>query len=205
MGIETLKSFGVGSDTPTTATLDALAARGVSFNNMWAQPVCSPTRATMMTGRYGFRTGVGGPTGDREARGEIPDPPAVPEGLGALTNTGDAGAAGGMGVGMGAGMGMGGDGPQGSRWGITLDEFTLTQAFNTHPELGYDKAAIGKWHLSDVRNGWQDHPNLIGFDHFSGLVRCCVEDYYGWVKLINGEFSTQTGYAPTDKVDDAIT
>ena len=67
-----------------------------------------------------------------------------------------------------------------------------------------DKAAIGKWHLADVRNGWEDHPNIIGFDHFSGSVRCCVESYFAWVQLINGEFSTRTGYAVTDKVDDAI-
>jgi arylsulfatase len=39
MGIETLASFGVGENTAKTATLDALAERGVSFNNMWAQPV----------------------------------------------------------------------------------------------------------------------------------------------------------------------
>ncbi|MDE0371864.1 MAG: sulfatase-like hydrolase/transferase, partial [Rhodospirillales bacterium] len=62
----------------------------------------------------------------------------------------------------------------------------------------------GKWHLSDVRNGWQDHPNLVGFDHFSGLVRCCPESYFAWVHLENGDFSTRTGYAVTDKVDDAI-
>ncbi len=192
MGIETLASFGVGTDTPKTAALDALAERGVSFTNMWAQPVCSPTRATIMTGRYGFRTGVGGPTGDGDARGEIPEPPPVPAGVVEFPRRG----------GMGGGMGGGGTG--GARWGIALDEFTLTQAFNTRPDLGYDKAAIGKWHLSDVRNGWQDHPNLIGFDHFSGLVRCCVESYFAWVKLINGEFSTQTGYAVSDKVDDDI-
>ncbi len=35
MGIETLASFGVGTDTPKTAALDALAERGVSFTNMW--------------------------------------------------------------------------------------------------------------------------------------------------------------------------
>ena len=200
MGIETIGSFGVGADTPTTATLDALAERGVRFNNMWAQPVCTPTRATIMTGRYGFRTGVGGPTGDNEARGYMPDPPPVPEGLGVPIGMGDGGM-GGMAAGGMAGGGMGAAGP---RWGISLEEFTLPQVFNTRPDLGYDKAAIGKWHLSDVRNGWEDHPNLIGFDHFSGLVRCCVENFFGWVKLVNGEFSTETGYAPTAKIDDAI-
>lgn len=193
MGVETLASFGVGTQTPRTATLDALAERGVRFTNMWSQSMCSPTRATILTGRYGFRTGVGGPTGDNIARGPMPEPPPVPAGV--------------VEFGMGAGMGMGAMGAgtdTGGRWGIALDEFTLTQAFATRPDLGYDKAAIGKWHLSDVRNGWQDHPNLVGFDHFSGLVRCCVESYFAWVHLENGEFSTRTGYAVSDKVDEAI-
>lgn len=193
MGIETLGSFGVGADTPTTATLDALAEGGVSFNNMWAQPVCSPTRATILTGRYGFRTGVGAPVGP-ETLGHIPEPPAVPSDNPVSID---------MGMGMGS---MGASGRRGGviRWGITLDEFTLTQAFNTRPDLGYDKAAFGKWHLADTRNGWNEHPNLIGFDHFAGPLNCCVENFAGWVKVTNGEFSTETGYAPTAKVDDAI-
>ena len=140
MGIETLGSFGVGSDTPTTATLDALAARGLSFNNMWAQPVCSPTRATILTGRYGFRTGVGGPTGDSIARGFIPEPPPVPAGVVEVS---------GMGGGMGMGMGAPTDEDPPGRWGITLDEFTLTQAFNTASRLPlrqgrYRKMASGR-------------------------------------------------------------
>ena len=63
MGVETLRSFGVGADPAATPNLDKLAASGVRFNKYWVQPVCSPTRATMMTGRYGFRTGVGRPAG----------------------------------------------------------------------------------------------------------------------------------------------
>jgi arylsulfatase A-like enzyme len=36
-----------------------LLNRGVVFNNAWANPLCSPTRAGMLTGRYSFRNGVG--------------------------------------------------------------------------------------------------------------------------------------------------
>ncbi len=43
---------------PPTPTINALAARGVRFANACAYPVCSPTRAAMLTGRYAFRTGV---------------------------------------------------------------------------------------------------------------------------------------------------
>ena len=41
-----------------TPNLDALAAGGVKFNTAWATPMCSPTRALMVTGRYASRTGV---------------------------------------------------------------------------------------------------------------------------------------------------
>ena len=199
MGVETLASFGVGTQTPRTATLDALAERGVRFTNMWSQSMCSPTRATILTGRYGFRTGVGGPTGDGEARGPMPEPPPVPAGVV------EFGMGAGTGMGMGMGMGFTFTGiADGARWGIGRDEFALTQALSAGPDPGYDKAAFGKWHLADVRNGWQDHPNLVGFDHFSGLIRCCPESYFAWVHLENGEFSTRSGYAVTDKVDEAI-
>lgn len=46
-----------------TPTLDTLAATGVRFANAWANPVCSTTRATIQTGRFSFRTGIGGALG----------------------------------------------------------------------------------------------------------------------------------------------
>ena len=44
---------------PPTPNLTALARQGVLFPRAWASPTCSPTRAGILTGRYGFRTGVG--------------------------------------------------------------------------------------------------------------------------------------------------
>ena len=46
-----------GGDFPTPH-LDALAATGVNMRRMYVQPVCSPTRSALMTGRYPFRTGL---------------------------------------------------------------------------------------------------------------------------------------------------
>ena len=43
-----------------TRHIDALAARGVRFLDFHAQPVCSPTRAALMTGRYPQRAGIDG-------------------------------------------------------------------------------------------------------------------------------------------------
>ena len=37
---------------------DRIARQGMVFNNAWAQPSCSPTRAAMITGLYGKKTGV---------------------------------------------------------------------------------------------------------------------------------------------------
>ena len=42
-----------------TPNIDALAAAGVNFTQAWSHPVCSPTRSEILTGRYGFRTGIG--------------------------------------------------------------------------------------------------------------------------------------------------
>lgn len=41
-----------------TPQIDQLAEQGVLFRNAWANAVCSPTRASILTGRYAFRHGV---------------------------------------------------------------------------------------------------------------------------------------------------
>jgi arylsulfatase A-like enzyme len=43
----------------STPAMSALAAEGIVYENLWATPCCSPTRAALLTGRYGHRTGVG--------------------------------------------------------------------------------------------------------------------------------------------------
>ncbi len=46
-----------GSDI-RTPTLDRLAAAGARLEQFYAQPMCTPTRAALMTGRYPFRYGL---------------------------------------------------------------------------------------------------------------------------------------------------
>ncbi len=46
---------------PATPILDGLAATGVRFTHAWAEPQCSPTRASLHTGQHPFRHGVGAP------------------------------------------------------------------------------------------------------------------------------------------------
>ena len=50
-------------DTIAMPNVRRLLKRGVRFKYGWSNPVCSPTRAGMMTGRYSFRTGVGNAIG----------------------------------------------------------------------------------------------------------------------------------------------
>jgi arylsulfatase A-like enzyme len=59
LGVDMVERYGEGPDPAKTPTIDSLAANGVLFRNAWANPVCSPTRAHLQTGRYGFRTGLG--------------------------------------------------------------------------------------------------------------------------------------------------
>ncbi|MFM8475410.1 MAG: sulfatase-like hydrolase/transferase, partial [Planctomycetaceae bacterium] len=49
--------FNGGREIQTPA-IDALAAEGTVLAAHYVQPVCSPTRAALMTGRYATRTGV---------------------------------------------------------------------------------------------------------------------------------------------------
>ena len=54
-------SLYTNEESAPTPTIEMLGHNGVVFNRAWAQPSCAPTRATILTGRYGFRTGVGVP------------------------------------------------------------------------------------------------------------------------------------------------
>lgn len=56
LGVDILSCF--GSDQYKTPNLDALAAGGMKFTHTYAAPLCGPSRALIMTGRYAFRTGA---------------------------------------------------------------------------------------------------------------------------------------------------
>ena len=47
-----------GSDQYRTPHLDALAGSGLRFSNAYTVPLCGPSRAAILTGRYAFRTGA---------------------------------------------------------------------------------------------------------------------------------------------------
>ncbi len=47
-----------GNPHVKTPNLDSIGTGGVQFTQFHASPVCSPTRASLMTGRWNYRTGV---------------------------------------------------------------------------------------------------------------------------------------------------
>ena len=47
-----------GDPVLQTPRLDAMAAESVEMTRFYVSPVCAPTRAALMTGRYNYRTGV---------------------------------------------------------------------------------------------------------------------------------------------------
>ena len=58
MGIDASPRYGVGNNLPVMPTLTSWMDMGIRFTNVWTNPVCSPTRASILTGKYGYRTGV---------------------------------------------------------------------------------------------------------------------------------------------------
>lgn len=74
--------------------------------------------------------------------------------------------------------------------------------------------AIGKWHVAgrSSPHGFR-HPNLVGFDHYSGTIanigranrkRYGDLSYEHWEKVTNGKLSVCEIYATTDSVDEAL-
>jgi arylsulfatase A-like enzyme len=59
VGTDMVGAYHQHPEAPPTPVVDSLAANGILFRNAYACPTCSPTRAGIMTGRYGFRVGLG--------------------------------------------------------------------------------------------------------------------------------------------------
>lgn len=58
LGIDAVPRYPFGDRKAVLPTLEQLMDEGIRFTNVWTNPICSPTRASILTGKYGYRTGV---------------------------------------------------------------------------------------------------------------------------------------------------
>lgn len=58
LGLDACPGYNFGTIKPTMLTLETMISKGLTFNNLWSNPTCTPSRSTIITGKYGFRTGV---------------------------------------------------------------------------------------------------------------------------------------------------
>ena len=58
LGLDATVGYNIGNQKPSMPNLQKLINSGIKFNNVWSNPVCTPTRGTILTGKYGYRTSV---------------------------------------------------------------------------------------------------------------------------------------------------
>lgn len=58
MGKDATPTFIEGNLKPVTPNINSFFTNGLTFINLWVNPTCSPTRASIISGKYGFKTGV---------------------------------------------------------------------------------------------------------------------------------------------------
>jgi len=70
LGIDPVPGYPGTGEKAQMPHLESLMSSGLVFDNAWSQPSCSPTRASILTGKYGRANGVNMP-GDQLSPSEI--------------------------------------------------------------------------------------------------------------------------------------
>ena len=118
-----------GSRYYETPHIDRLATRGMMFTDAYAaSPLCSPTRASILTGNYPWRFGITTPAGHLPP---LPDQPLMPTAAAPWTQMVT---------------------PRSRRY-LPAEERTFAEAFK---EAGYHTGFIGKWHLGVPPQYWPE-------------------------------------------------
>src|SRR5262245_19959203 len=123
-----------GSKFYETPNMDRFAKRAMRFTDAYAQPLCSPTRGSLLTGKYSARHGITSATGHQ---------PPQPAGYQFLPESGPPNQATLV--------------PESKNY-LEPGEYTLAEALH---DAGYRTAHIGKWHLGLTEPYW---PEKQGFD-----------------------------------------
>lgn len=123
-----------GSKYYETPNMDQFATRAMRFTNAYAQPLCSPTRCSLLTGQYSARHGITSATGHQPPQepGHKFLPDSAPATQAML--------------------------PAESKNYMEPAQYTLAEALH---DAGYRTAHIGKWHLGLTQPHW---PEQQGFD-----------------------------------------
>jgi arylsulfatase A-like enzyme len=129
-----MDSGAYGSKYYETPNIDKFAKRAMRFTNAYSQPLCSPTRASILSGQYSARHGITSATGHQ---------PPQAAGHKFIAESGAANQA----------MLL----PEGKNF---LEPAQITLA-ETLKAAGYRTAHIGKWHLGLTQPHW---PEQQGFD-----------------------------------------
>ena len=58
VGKDAIPNYTIGSTKANMPNLQGLMDLGITFDNTWAYAVCTPTRASIITGKYGVKSGV---------------------------------------------------------------------------------------------------------------------------------------------------
>ncbi|PKL40632.1 MAG: arylsulfatase [Spirochaetae bacterium HGW-Spirochaetae-1] len=137
-----------GNEAIQTPHIDTMAREGVRFTDFYcSSPLCSPSRAGLLTGRYPLRSGI-----------TFPLQPGKDTLMRKVTRQ--------MGYMFGSLGIFDMRNAENVVSGLPASEITIAEALKV---AGYTSGAIGKWHLGDFVNNPQYHPHNYGFDFFTGF------------------------------------
>ncbi len=130
-----MDSGAYGSKYYATPNLDRFARRAMRFTDAYAQPLCSPTRASILTGKYAARHGITTASGHQppQPAGHVFMPTSAAPNRPTIT-------------------------PESKNY-LDPAEFTLAEALQA---AGWRTGHVGKWHLGLTEPHW---PEKHGFDH----------------------------------------
>jgi arylsulfatase A-like enzyme len=58
MGLDASPGYNLGVTKPTMPNLENMMSSGIRFSNLVSNPTCTPTRASILTGKYGIKTNM---------------------------------------------------------------------------------------------------------------------------------------------------
>lgn len=164
-----------GSRYYETPHIERLAKMGMLFTDAYAaNPLCSPTRASLMTGKYPHRLNITTPSCHLPAESEeLPYLEGKVKDWNKMIE------------------------PRSRRY-LPLEEYTIGHAFK---DSGYETALIGKWHLGIDEKHWPRH---YGFDHDMGAPNPGPPSYFAPFRAINFPAGEEGEYVTDRVTDEAI-